>query len=357
MKKKPVVIIVLFLLAFIFSRCMEGLENSKSLSNSAATIVSNTITATSNLATAITVSSSSEYTDGTGTVHIKYFWASTGPGQHNTLTVPVDPNYVLVGGSAIAFYGSGVGALLSESRPDFANNAWVGSSQDHKTADAHYLWVVATGLRIDGLTPAQLRTYISVTSSTSGSAQHPSASSTIPNGYMLLGGGAKVNQDNGMGNMLVTSRPLVSSTPWNGWYAESADQIDPDLATITVYSIGIQRSIPGLFRQLSIGQYTNGPVSTIGSGPYYLDQTQLGANNGFGLLFTCPGAYSTHSGSAGRLLVGIVVGPHVFLSNAGNGSSSYLAMTANTPGWFGMTKDHIYPDPGTITTYVVGLGG
>jgi len=119
-------------------------------------------------------SSSIEASDISGTIHVKYFWNSTGPAKYNTLSVPVDPNYVIVGGGAVAFYGSGVGAMLISSRPDYSNDAWVGSSGDHLQADAHYLWVSAIGLRIDGISASQLKSYMTLTQTTASVAPGPS---------------------------------------------------------------------------------------------------------------------------------------------------------------------------------------
>jgi len=350
MKRKVKLLCLCFVLLIGVSSCTDNLNAPDSASRGSS--LGGSLSSQS-LSSSITpsivqsfASSSYEVTDASGTIHVKYFWNSTGAAQHNTLSVVVDPNYVVIGGSAIAFYGSGAGALLTESRPDFVNNAWIGSSTDHVQGDAHYLWVTAIGLRIDGVSASQLKSYISVTSATSSVSSGPFQSVTLPSGYVLLGGGATVNQPGSGGNLLISSYPSSQNT----WYASGHDQIQSGPASITTYVIGIQSSIPN-FGNISSWQSPYGPVSG-GSGAYTI------YNNGFigGWVPTCPGAVSTNSGSWGRMLSGIHVGPGVSLSTSGNGSASFLF---NDTQWgvdeFFMSKDHLHADGGTLTGYVVRI--
>jgi hypothetical protein len=128
----------------------------------------------------------------------------------------VSADYVLVGGGAEDVY-NGPGAMLWESRPQDVDNfgtgtVWLASSKDHLTPTAHTLHVWAIGLRLkktDGtfLTHDQLKSYISYSTVTSSSAQHPTATCTPPTGKGVIAGGVRSNwpATGGAGQLLTQS--------------------------------------------------------------------------------------------------------------------------------------------------------
>src|SRR5258708_6383243 len=187
-----------------------------------------------------------KWTDVTGTISLIMYQASV-KGNVNHLSIQVaDSSYVIVGGGASVWDPNGSynftppGAMLTESRPDFANNAWVGSSKDHLQPYYHTLLVQAVGMKLNGVTANQLRSYMFVASSTSSLASHPTAGLALPGGYIMLGGGAFDNWS-GVGNLLVASYPISNIA----WWTEGKDHLQSSPATITAYVIGIPSYIPG----------------------------------------------------------------------------------------------------------------
>jgi hypothetical protein len=86
----------------------------------------------------------------------------------------------------------------------------------------------------------------------SAKAQHPSATATVPQGYVLTGGGAQANW-NSKGSLLTASYPNDST----GWVAKSKDHGsgNEEAATVTAYAIGIKaadsasRSVKEIFEK------------------------------------------------------------------------------------------------------------
>lgn len=193
------------------------------------------------------ISASGEYSfhDWSGQIEILTQFANDGiDRQINHVQHQLPSDFVLIGGGATT---SNVlaGALLTESRPDWANNTWVVSSKSHIDSDPHILTVYAVGIKIAGVSAESLRsvmTYkVSDASSSSSSQSKPWAYAQINSPFILIGGGAKVNNpDADWGNMLVYSYPSGQ-----GWFVGSKDHINADPATITAYAIGIQDFIPG----------------------------------------------------------------------------------------------------------------
>ncbi|MGD0343059.1 MAG: hypothetical protein ABSA76_15265, partial [Bacteroidales bacterium] len=176
-------------------------------------------------------------------IHLVIVQNTTYPTKYNhpSLAVGVPDGYVLVGGGAHAFDNTGsnpitgAGAFLTESRPNGSLTYWKGSSKDHITADQHYLTVYAVGMKIDGVSAVDLRSQISLDSTVSSSANHPETEATVPQGYLLIGGGAFDNYGTGYGNMLVKSYPKNSTT----WHVCGKDHRRTDPCTITAYAIGL----------------------------------------------------------------------------------------------------------------------
>ncbi|MEW7277560.1 hypothetical protein ABW636_03090 [Aquimarina sp. 2201CG1-2-11] len=262
--------------------------------------------------------SSSEFSDWSGKVTVKTFFAESGPSSHNNNAIAhVDPDYVLVGGGAFTNY-RGVGALLTESRPSENLTDWIASSKDHLRVDSHTLTVYAIGLKLEGVSADQLRQYIKLSKRTSSGQSHPNTFATVTNGYTLIGGGAKVNWS-GAGNLLVHSYPSGSS-----WYVKSKDHLRGNPASITAYAIGIKRDIPN-FGRLNIATNSNRA---------YANNNQVGVSTSFipnGWVVTCPGGRTSFNG-VGRLLTMI--------------KPTHNSVTVRS-------KDHIRPDSGNIWSYAV----
>jgi hypothetical protein len=219
--------------------------------------------------------------------------------NHPSLAVGVPDGYVLVGGGAHAFDNTGsypiinAGAFLTESRPNGSLTYWKGSSKDHITADPHYLTVYAIGMKIDGVTPAYLRSQISLDSAVSGSTNHPEVDVSVPEGYLLIGGGAFDNYGTGYGNMLVRSYPTSSTT----WYVFGKDHRRADPCTITAYAIGINNvSFPNVGYIQTEYIYEEDYVA------YGYNEAKTPVSEGWAL--ACCGGNVTYNG-IGRLMVSL----------------------------------------------------
>jgi hypothetical protein len=153
--------------------------------------------------------------------------------------VTVDPDMVCVGGGAIG--DNNPGGLLMASYPNEDLSGWLLSSKDHTDVDVYHLTAFAIGLKIDGMTRQQLMTNISVQFADSETSEEPEAAVSVPDGWVLIGGGFKVNYDNGAGNIGTASFPDGPTT----WRARSKAHITADPEAIRVYAIGLsQRLLP-----------------------------------------------------------------------------------------------------------------
>ena len=161
------------------------------------------------------------------------------PQQHNIeAKATVEEDMLVIGGGAVAKW-TGSGALLTASYPVQKMNAWSGSSKDHMVPERHRLDVYAIGLKIQSMTRDELLSNIYVATSTSGVYPHPEATATLPSGYLVLGGGFRVDWHGG-GNLATASFP----SSYTSWTVRSKDHEVSDPASITAYAIGIRRDLP-----------------------------------------------------------------------------------------------------------------
>src|SRR5262249_53982649 len=120
-------------------------------------------------------------------------------------TATVGSGYVLTGGGAQANWQDN-GNFLTASYPDLPANAttatsWVASSKDHFVADVSTITAYAIGMKSTKGIPLTTKIFTKV----SASAALPSTSALVDSGYTLVGGGAKVNWEGGLGNLLIKS--------------------------------------------------------------------------------------------------------------------------------------------------------
>jgi hypothetical protein len=247
-------------------------------------------------------------------------------GPHNTMIAKVPDDYVLVGGGASVNYGSGWGALLVSSYPkDEALTTWEASSKEHRVGNPHALKVYAIGMKIDGVSRSTLRNSITCVSSKSVIASHPSMSVRLPDGYQLLGGGARIeNSDGGRGSLLVASCFYGKYS----WYAEAKDHMESNPAAVQAYAIGITTGdIPGFGLVSTI----NIMDSTYTRSSSYVQQSSVLSN----YALTCVGGLATYKLS-GRMLYSIYP--------SSDGRLVYAA-----------SKDHGEADGGFTASYYVAI--
>jgi len=155
---------------------------------------------------------------------------TSGVAAHPSQQVNLPSEFVVVGGGAMANYGTGVGSLLYASYPTDDLSGWIGSGKDHDVSDPTTITVWAIGLKKSFLSAASMR--VTSIREISSPADHPSITFSVSNFY-LTGVGAIDNWTQ-FGNLLTAIYPQDHQTV----VAEGKDHLVADPSTITVYSIG-----------------------------------------------------------------------------------------------------------------------
>ena len=266
-----------------------------------------------------------EQTDVSGKITIAVFErVSPAASGHNTdFAIAVPNDYVVIGGGGEGT-SSPQGNLITASYPDAGLTAWLVSTKDHINADPVQVRGWAIGLKIAGLTPAQVRSNISVTTATSDYAAHPDVTAVLPAGYVLAGGGVKVNWS-GAGNLATASAPSGAT----GWRVRSKDHYTSSPSTATAYAIGVNDFIAGVG---TISNVVNGGTSGVAAHPAFTQGLSWGY-----ALSGC-GAFVNWSG-AGNLLWQI------------KPTSPAAGQTACAAA----SKDHLISAPSSINSYSIGL--
>ncbi len=234
---------------------------------------------------------------------------------HPTMSVFSPFQYkVLSGGANVNWSGSG--NLLTSMYPQSSSN-WIASSKDHKVSSPASLEAYAIVASLAGREISN-SDYVLV-SQTSSYAAHPTAVASLPSGYTLVGGGARVNWS-GAGNLLHASYPNG-----NSWVASSKDHVISSPATVTSYAVGLSNAflqanrLVVQSRQVTSGT-TNHPNTTC-----TLD---------FGYKIIGGGAKANWNS---------------------NGSLLTSSFPSGEQAWYGAAKDHMVADPSSITVYCIGV--
>lgn len=159
---------------------------------------------------------------------------------------------------------------------------------------------------------------IQIFSNTSPVAAHPQVTVGLPLGYKLIGGGAQVNW-RGNGNLLVASYPAG-----NTWTAQAKDHEIPDPSTLTAWAIGLEDSKDQWEVKIE--------PKSMPSIPFQAGSVTARLPPGF---IRTGGGAAAEFGGQGRLL-----------------TSSY---PKDSLEWTVTDKDHVIPEGGTLTAYVIGI--
>jgi len=193
------------------------------------------------------------------------------------------------------------------------------SSKDHILASPASIDAYVIAARMKDGSPISDDDYILVQKDSSPGA-YPEAAATVPTGFQLVGGGARVNWTE-PGNMLTASFPQG-----NSWIARSKDHARSSVATLSVFAIGLKQSFldaNGLRiqqRSQRSDGYQQHPTATCA-----LD---------FGFRLLSGGAEAQWSG-AGQLL-----------------TATY---PVDVHQWRASSKDHWIVDYGSVTAYCIGI--
>ncbi len=268
----------------------------------------------------------SEHSDASGRIKVALFARSAPVAQaHFTdFAIDVPDDYVVVGGGA---EGQDVpqGNLLTASYPNANLSAWLVSSKDHLASAPVKVRGWAIGVKIAGLSRQQVRDAITVSHAVSALVSHGSVAATLPAGYLLLGGGFRVDWS-GTGNLGVSSYPNTAAS----WHVQSKDHVASSPAYARAYVIGIRDQIAG------VGNLRNAIGHTLSAyAAHPAARTTL--QSGFAL--TGCGADGRYNGTVqGNLLWRI--------QPADDGVQR--SCLANS-------KDHVSSSPGHIDAYAIGL--
>lgn len=263
------------------------------------------------------------FRDASGRITVAVFSdrSSSQEQHHHDVGAQVSEDLVVVGGGAAA-QNRPQGALLTASYPNRELRSWLASSKDHIRREPHFLRVFAIGLSVAGMSRDALVDAIHVDRSTSGFGQHPEETATLPTGFVLLGGGFRVEWS-GSGNLATASYPPNR----HAWTARSKDHIQRSEASITSYVLGIRADLP-------VGRVESSIEDHDSAGAQHPRAT---ADVRAGFALTGGGA-EAHWRSQGGLLWQLQ--PTTDSSNQDFTASS---------------KDHIRAEAHKITTYAVGI--
>jgi hypothetical protein len=262
--------------------------------------------------------------DASGLVTVTVFSHRGSPAQQHWIN-----EEILVGdGDMIAIGGGGTatdfpeGALLTASFPNDDLSGWVVSSKDHEKPNPHELITYVIGIKIVGMSRPQLVDSVFISQADSGVAPHPEAETGVPsNEFVLVSGGFRVDW-HGVGNLATASFP---STEFS-WKARSKDHDIPDPANLRVFAIGLRRNLP-------VGRVT-----------VVIDKADSGQ---------APHPAAVATVDPGFALTG--GGAEVHWHGNGNLLWKLEPATSQDPTFSAASKDHMHPDPSTITAFALGI--
>jgi hypothetical protein len=234
---------------------------------------------------------------------------------HPAARVEVPIGWKILGGGARVNW-TGAGNLLTASYPE-SLRVWVAESKDHRDSDPASIdvWAIAVWDPED-------QWDVRIFPHTSEKTSHPSATVLVDSGYLMTGGGARVDYGDGDGNLLTASFPLSA----NAWQARSKDHMYASQATITAYAIGIKPRTGE--NHLEVKLFPPSESSSKEEWPKH----QITVDGGY--VLTGGGALVNWQGS-GNLL-----------------TASY---PVDDRTWEATSKSHVLSSPATITVYAIGV--
>jgi murine toxin len=256
---------------------------------------------------------------------VKVFHATGGVAvSHPETTLTVPEGYKILGGGARVNW-SEPGNMLTASFPRDART-WVARSKDQVDASAANIDVWAIAIH-----DPQNNYQVEVFPNESASTNHPCAVATVPEGYVLTGGGACANWKT-QGSLLTASYP-DGATRWVAASKDHADKVEQ--ASVTAYAIGIKAADTAsrLVKQLFETHRFETRVFAATGGNANHPTAELAVDPGF-----------------------VVVGGGA-KANWTRQGSMLTACYPGSPGtWKAASKDHLvrYAEQCTITAYAIG---
>ncbi len=244
------------------------------------------------------------------------------PSAHPKVDVPVPKGFKILGGGASVEVVN-PGNLLTACFP-VDHMTWRAHAKDHESSSPASITAFAYALN-DPNDDYQ----VFIQREKSDPASHPGAIATLPDGFVLTGGGASV-QYSGAGSLLTATFPNSDRS----WEARSKDHDISDPAQITAFAIGIKprkANVPPIFHTIvnHLGDIQPHPTARVGLDDVH-PQPQFQLCGG--------GAFDQWAG-AGNLLTGS------FPTTTDQGNRS----------WDARGKDHFHPSPAAIQVFVIGI--
>jgi hypothetical protein len=249
--------------------------------------------------------------------------------QHPTVSITAPQGTVILGGGAyVNWDGPCVnfavpfGNMITGMFPSDDGTAWTVTSKDHDKPSPASIVAYCIVAQMRDKRPIPTGFY-KIVSQTSNVAAHPTQQVNLPEGFSLVGGGARANYK-GQGSLLFASNPTPGM---DGWVGSSKDHFEPDPASITVWAIGLRQSFLRDANMLSDLTLSSKTTSAIASHPR--------------LTIVIPDFHMTGGGA------------RVNWNQLGNLLTASFPQDRQT--WVAEGKDHLQPDPSTITAYAVGF--
>ncbi|WP_058043327.1 hypothetical protein [Streptomyces roseifaciens] len=277
------------------------------------------------------------YHDASGRITLAIFQSVAAPARSIWTDHSVrveDPSMIAIGGGATgAEYPYGAYLTASYPSPDFSS--WIVSSKDHVNArQAHELTGYAIGMKIDGVSKDQVRSWVASCSDRRASPNPESAPQVtvrLPSDQCtLLGGGFQVHWT-GQGNIATASYPdgaVNYGEPGKTWTVRSKDHQVADPARISGYVVGIPTSLP-------VGTVLARATAGTTGGVQHPSATSAPPNSAWAL--SGAGARVHYSG-AGSLLWNV----HPYVDRG------LQLVTASS-------KDHMVADVASITSWAISI--
>jgi hypothetical protein len=160
---------------------------------------------------------------------------------------------------------------------------------------------------------------------------HPEARAVLPPGFVLVGGGARVNWNpaTDAGSLLYASHPGTGQS----WHAAAKDHMIPSPATVTAFAIGLSRRFLD-DAGLAVVRICGESMTQVAS-----PEVSCGVNDAAATLIA--GGAETHWAGPGSLLT------QSGLRHSAAGSRPWL--------WAARGTEHQAPDPSTVTSCALAL--
>jgi hypothetical protein len=273
-------------------------------------------------------SSCVDHTVGALTVRIKACPRSGSVTGYQRTRCSAEPDFVVVGGGGNVVGSPSPGALMTGSYYSASGgDAWVAEFKTHHSSNSYQMQAYMIGLKVAGLTAAQLKSYLKIVETKSARSTNPSVQAALPAGYKLIGGGGYLALY-GAGMLLTKSQPAS-----NAWAVAGKAHIDAGDGYAIAQAIGIPDCIGNTCFNIALNSVQSASVSTGYA-------TAAMASNS-GRVLSSIGGWATDDG-VGRFLTHMVP--------FDNGA------TSGALGVYARSKDRSLVSAGLVRGYVVTMG-